>query len=425
MSFHYITEIFGSKTIVIYLPFLPPFVLINSRENIEHVLNNRFDNYIKGPLLETRLLPMFGHGIFNTDGDNWHMQRKVGARIFTTRVFKKLFETVFLDNIHTLNFILENSIKNEKIVDIFDLMLRYFLDSFAKIAFSAKLDCLSDSPLPFAVAFDKSQTKLMKRFLTPFYKLTEYFDPHIKKDFEFVRNFGRELIRERRANPKQEQEQDLLQLFMDYSQDGVQLTEEQLIDQVINFIIAGRDTTAQAVSWAIYELSDKPDIVKKMREEIKETCGESDFTYENVKNMTFIHSVFMETLRLHPSVPCEMKYTVEDDVLPDGCLITKGASIVWSTYAFGRSKLVWNDPLLFFPERWLDKQYSQYEAPFFNGGPRICLGKTLAELQGVFVLAYLVNRFDFNVLNRSSVRYMPSLTLPIRDGLKCKINLAK
>ena len=96
-------------------------------------------------------------------------------------------------------------------------------------------------PIEFASAFDNAQQALALRFSNPFYQLTELFNPSIKKDVKLLRKFGLDIIAARKSST--ESKQDLLQLFMDHKDEDGVLTDDMLCDQIINFIMAGRDTT--------------------------------------------------------------------------------------------------------------------------------------------------------------------------------------
>jgi cytochrome P450 len=414
------------KAVVLSLPFQAPFVLVNDPAVVEYVLSTRFDFYVKGPFFYARMTDVFGSGIFNTDGANWYRERKLASRVFTTNTFKNTFNTVFAENI---NVLLDFIGKNEgQMVDMHDMYHRFFLDSFAKIAFGVDLHSLSKN-VDFALAFDSAQRAVSARFFNPFWQLNELFQPSLKKDVRTVRTFGLQVVEQRRAEMEQGiKKSDLLQLFMEYKDDeGKGLTNEELVDQVINFIIAGRDTTAQALSWATYSLHSHPKVVAKMLEEADAVIGPKEKgwstpTYEQVKDLKYSLAVLKETLRLFPSVSRESKFALEDDVLPNGIKVKKGTLIAWSPFAMGRSKLIWGeDAAEFKPERWENITPNAYTFPAFNGGPRICLGKTLAELQGVFVLISVLRHFQLAVTNPEKVESMVSLTLPMRHGLSCLV----
>ena len=92
--------------------------------------------------------------------------------------------------------------------------------------------------------------------------------------------------------------------------------------------------------------------------------------------------MLQEVIRLHPPVPGDSKEAVRDDVLPDGTKVPKGAGVMYRPYLFGRSPLLWKDPLRFDPQRFMGKKPSQFKYIAFNAGPRLCLGMNLALLVG-------------------------------------------
>lgn len=167
-------------------------------------------------------------------------------------------------------------------------------------------------------------------------------------------------------------------------------------------MIAGRDTTAQQLTWQFYSLMSNPRTMKNLVKEVDIVLQGSDrYTYETIMNeLPYMKAVFHETLRLYPPVPKNVKTAVEDDVLPGGVKVYKGDVIGISSYCLGRNKAVWGeDAELFVPERWLvddqDKEHhhqgndkankspfgkfraeSPYKFTSFNAGPRLCLGQT-------------------------------------------------
>lgn len=219
---------------------------------------------------------------------------------------------------------------------------------------------------------------------------------------------------------------------------------------VLNFIIAGRDTTAQTLAWLFWELASKPDVVAKLRAEADEVLGVGDearpMNYDDLKQMPYTHATFYEASRLHPAVPKNAKQVVADDVirpygpgsqellaalpelkhrLPD-VVVKKGESVVFSDYVMARLPEIWGaDCLEFKPERFLEekdgrrsiKTFSPFIFHSFNAGPRLCLGQTLATYEGAAVTAQILRRFDV-VYDHEKLRAQPpvyadSLTHPI------------
>jgi cytochrome P450 len=145
-------------------------------------------------------------------------------------------------------------------------------------------------------------------------------------------------------------------------------------------------------------------------------------------SMPYVMAVFYEALRLYPPVPFELKQCEQATTLPDGTFLPKHAILIWCTWAMNRSRLIWGeDADIFRPERWLDNgdlvSRTAYEYPVFNGGPRTCLGKKMAELVAVQVIATLALSFDFKAIDDRERISKNSLTLPMEGGLPCHMNL--
>jgi cytochrome P450 len=179
----------------------------------------------------------------------------------------------------------------------------------------------------------------------------------------------------------------------------------------------------------------EPIVVEAIRREIGEAKSTSSDQESNLDpalcrpaSLPYVGAVFYETLRLYPPVPFELKQCEQATTLPDGTYLPKTAVLVWCTWAMNRSRLIWGaDADVFRPERWLQagglisKSASEY--PVFNGGPRTCLGKKMAELVAIQVIATLVMKFDFKGVDDKERISKNSLTLPMEGGLPCYVKL--
>ena len=231
----------------------------------------------------------------------------------------------------------------------------------------------------------------------------------------------------------------MLSRFLDCKDPADIPSSTELRDVVMNFLIAGRDTTACALSWTMYELNRHPDVKQKVLEEANKFCSsgdrvlrDEDYTYENIGEMRYTHAVALEVLRLHPSVPVEVKFSINEDKLPDGTKIHPGCACIYSPYAMGRNKVIWGeDAEEFKPERMLSKddegnvkniEPSPFAYTTFNSGPRICLGKGLALMEIKLALAILLQRFDFKLDGTHDGGYDSTLVLPMKPGLFMKVS---
>lgn len=332
--------------------------------------------------------------------------------------------------------------QEQQVVDFHDVMFKFTLDSFIELGFGVELNALSTKgKVPFASAFDEAQKNTFLRFVNPIWPATERilsflmpWKPSMNEHLDIVDGFARNVTEKRRVQIEAgEVHKDLLSRFMDArNHKGNLLSNDELRDIVLNFVIAGRDTTAQALSWTFYMLMCHPRVEKKLLEEINQHISDDDINdsaslYEKIKNMTYAHAVFYEVLRHYPSVPLNQKYALNDDIWPDGTHIKKGDYILWCPYVQGRSEKVWgSDAKQFRPERWITpegelKRESQGQWPAFHAGPRVCLGQHLATLEALIAIIFLVKRYKFTLMAGQEITYQVSLTLPMRYGMKVMV----
>ncbi|KAI8137496.1 cytochrome P450 [Fennellomyces sp. T-0311] len=409
---------------------IPRSIVTINPKNVERILKDNFENYVKGPQLNDATTDLFGHGIFNANGEQWKYQRKTASVIFNVKNFRDHFTDVFVQEIEYMSENLFNkAAQNGEAVDFHDIMFKFTLDSFVFLGFGVHLHALANpGKVPFAASFDVCQANAFQRFINPLWRVTESLSAvlqpwkkSIPAHLDTVNTFAYEVIEQRRQQiAAGEVHKDLLSHFMKAkNQHNEPLNSQELRDIILNFIIAGRDTTAQALSWTFYNLCNNPRVEAKLVEEINEYIT-SDIEHNSP-------ALFYEVLRLHPSVPNNQKYALNDDVWPDGTQIRKGDYVIWCPWAQGRSELVWGpDAKEFKPERWITpdgelKRESQGQWPAFHAGPRVCLGQNLATLEALVAIAFLLKRYKFTLVPGQNVTYQSSLTLPMRYGMKLTV----
>lgn len=170
-----------------------------------------------------------------------------------------------------------------------------------------------------------------------------------------------------------------------------------LRDQIMAVLIAGRDTTAATLSWTIYELSNYPSVLQRLRNEILATVGSTRMpTYEDLKDMKYLTHTLNETLRLYPAVPYNLRAALETSTLPGqpgqlDIAVLEGDMVVYSALAMQRRKDLYPppsekfaDPAIFSPDRWDHWTPKPWTYVPFNGGPRICVGQNFAMTEMAF-----------------------------------------
>ncbi|KAI9337428.1 cytochrome P450 [Pilaira anomala] len=422
---------------------MPRQMITLDPRNIEHLLKNNFDNYIKGPEFCSSMVDLFGNGIFNANGEDWRYQRKTASHIFNVKNFRDQFTDVFVEEIEFMSENIWNkAAETNEVVDFHEIMFKFTLDSFILLGFGVHLHAqATKDKVPFAEAFDEAQRSTFSRLINPLWPMTERilgvvqpWKNSMNKNLKIVDTFARSVTEKRRIQlANGEVHKDLLSRFMEArTPQGELLNNDELRDVVLNFVIAGRDTTAQALSWAFYLLLCTPRVEEKLLDEIEKYIGEdimhdSTALYETIKDMTYAHAVFYEVLRLYPSVPMNQKYALNDDVWPDGTQIHKGDYVMWLPYVQGRSEKVWGaDAKDFKPERWINeagelKRESAGQWPAFHAGPRVCLGQNLATLEALVAIIFLVKRYKFSLVPGQHITYQTSLTLPMLNGMKVTV----
>lgn len=422
------------RTIIFWAPLMPYCVNTSCPKNIEYILKTNFENYPKGTGFRSKLADLLGTGIFNADGAEWKTQRKVSSHMFTAQLFKEHIWVVVRRNASKLRDILLSSKPNE-VVDVFNLMNRFTLDTIGEIGFGKGIGSLEDPSSPFLKSFDRAQQISFWRFVNPLWPLFRALGVHSEKEtkehFRLLDTYSRSVARELcdatdQDSTNGEARKSFVGLFLqDAKKRGEVLTEEYLRDLVLNFLIAGRDTTAQALSWTIFCLAQDKDAEAKARQEILEVCGVRGPTYDDIARLPYVNAVLSEGLRLYPSVPVDFKRSLSDDIWPDGTVVPRGVDVAYDIYSLCRDPAMWGeDADKFRPARWLEMQQppTSYEFPVFNAGPRECLGKRLAMVEMKTCLAMVLPHVSFELAARpEAITTDNQLTIGMGNGLPCYV----
>ncbi|KAG2380069.1 Cytochrome P450 704B1 Long-chain fatty acid omega-hydroxylase [Vigna angularis] len=413
------------------MPFTT-YTYIADPNNVEHVLKTNFNNYPKGRVYHSYMKVLLGDGIFNVDGETWKKQRKTASLEFASRNLREFSTKVFREYALKLSAILiQASILNQEI-DMQELLMRMTLDSICKVGFGVEIGTLS-SNLPknsFADAFDTANIIVTLRFIDPLWKIKKMLsigsEAKLEKSIKVVDDFTYSVIRKRKAEiedvrksgQQNQMKHDILSRFIELGESNA--TDKSLRDIVLNFVIAGRDTTATTLSWAIYMVMTHAHVADKLYLELK-LFEENHAKEENISLPQFDKEDSESFNQRDP------KGILEDDVLPDGTKVKAGGMVTYVPYSMGRMEYNWgSDAASFVPERWFKDGVLKNESPFkftaFQAGPRICLGKDSAYLQMRMVLAILCRFYKFKLVPGHTVQYRMMTILSMAHGLKVTIH---
>ncbi|KAI9054533.1 hypothetical protein LZ554_001689 [Drepanopeziza brunnea f. sp. 'monogermtubi'] len=394
-------------------------------ENVKAVLATNFKDFGIGQRQES-FGPLLGQGIFTTDGAQWEHSRALVRPNFTRAQVADLntFET------HIQQFI-SRIPRDGSTVDLQPLFFQLTLDSATELLFGESVGSLSSSKDSeqerFGRYFDLAQSRLGNR--SRLGKLVNlYRDSEFNEACKFVHRFVDKIIFRalEKKNPRDPE------MFIDgKSERYVFLTEmlkstrdpKQLRDELLNILLAGRDTTASLLSNTFHVLARRPDIWKRLKAEVDELGGMKP-EYETLRNMKYLKNLLNESLRLYPVVPGNARFANNDTTLPHGggpdgsspIYIPKGAVVAYSVYSMHRRKDVFGpDAEDFNPDRWDEGLRPGWAYLPFNGGPRICVGQIFALTEASYTIVRLLQEFG-QIEDRDGTEWEEALSLTLASA---------
>jgi cytochrome P450 len=232
------------------------------------------------------------------------------------------------------------------------------------------------------------------------------------------------MIAARREHPSEAK--DLLQMLLeavDEEGDGGGLSELEIRDQVVTLFLAGHETTANALTWTFHLLSQHPLVEARLHEEVDRVLGGRPATYDDVARLPYAEQVFLEAMRLYPPVYMLARQAAEDMSI-GGYDVPAGSELVLWVWHAHHDPRFWDEPWAFRPERF-EKARSNGRPKSaylpFGGGPRACIGKTFAQIEGQLALATLASRHRLEAIEGHSVELRPRVTLAPAGGLPMKV----
>ncbi|CAG8616700.1 14301_t:CDS:10, partial [Cetraspora pellucida] len=291
-------------------------------------------------------------------------------------------------------------------INIYLLIQYNALDIIGETAFggSFKLVTNGNHPMPTKV-FSELRRRVM-RSLFPFFK------PFLKQD-PYLIDFTNKIIKQRRQESSQKK--DLLQMMLDTKKHEDGLTDFEIYDQSIEFLIAGSDTTSFTATMIMIMIVKHPKVLEKLVKEIDEALagiGSKEIpTHDQIKHLPYLNGVISEGLRLFPTSRGPGKEATEDLIL-GGYFIPKGTIVVSNTLALHLSKEYWGeDSKEFVPERWLkpEKLTPDCFIPF-SAGTRNCIGINFAWMELRLTIATLLHRYNFKDIENQEIELLQFIT---------------
>ena len=409
-------------------------VRVYRAEHVEHVLVKNQDNYPKGPEMDL-LRAVLGEGLLTSRGDLWRRQRKLVQPMFAKRHIEPFTAKMIAAGEHLLEG-WESTYRDGDRIDAADAMMRLALDVAGRALFGA--DLAGEETETIGAAMDEALSELAEAGRSPLVHAAgalPWMTPERALKLRVRRRrrlrarmseldaiVGRIVDGRRNGNRGGD---DLLALLLDARDEetGEPIGDRELRDEVVTFLTAGHETTANAMAWTWWLLAGHPEARDRLHAEVDELLDGRAPVFADADRLTWTRAVVQESMRLYPPVWNVVRRAQNDDVI-DGVRIPGGSLVMVLIYMTHRDPDVWPDPERFDPTRFLpdhalDRPRHAYLP--FAAGRRVCVGNTFALTETTLLTAMIGRRYVLERDFDGEVGFDAQLSLRPRGGLPMRL----
>lgn len=393
------------------------YVHVSDPAYIEHVFLNTDKRYIKGRD-NKNLKFLLGNGLLTNDGDFWLKQRRLMQPLFHKQRLQG-----FVEAMSRCTQKLCDEWKEDAVLDMHAEMMKLTLDivshTLMSTTVSGDFKKISEAITEVMQGmFGRTQSIIRLPYWMPTPKHLR-----MQQHRKLLNDTIFSIIDKRRNTSGQFD--DLLTMLMEVqdADTAERMTNEQLRDEVITIYLAGHETTANALTFALYLLAQHPEVKTRVAEEAARVLKDGAVSYEDVNRLEYTMRVIKETMRLYPPAWGILRQAAEDDVIGDW-LIKKGDTVVLAPYAVHRMERYWSEPEKFDPNRFLPermKDKPKYAYFPFGGGQRLCIGNNFALIEMQVALAILCQQFDFSLPEDFRLELEATVTLRPKNGVTLRV----
>lgn len=387
-------------------------------DDIEFVVATNAKNFIKARSLRSPLFQrLVGNGLLTSEHDEWKRQRRLAQPAFHRHRINS-YGDVMVD--YTKRMIGGWSDGQER--DIHRDMMRLTLEIVVKTLFNADVSADADK-------VGRVLAQIVKPFAS---QATLKWIMDNRLPTAAHRRFNQEareidaivyrIIAERRESGGDEG--DLLSMLLQaHDEDGTQMSDKQLRDEVMTLFLAGHETTALTLSWAWYLLAKNPDTERKFHEELQQVLGGNTPTMADLPRLKYCEMIAKESMRLYPPAFGLGRESIEECEV-GGYRMPAKTQVFMFQWATQRDPRYFDDPAEFRPARWTEEfsnSLPKYAYFPFGGGPRFCIGNSFAMMEIILVLATIGQHYRFTLVPDHPVTLMPAMSLRPRDGIRVNV----
>lgn len=387
--------------IVCYRPAPDPAYLLNDPDYVRHVLVENHRNYSKETYSIQVFKKMVGDGLVTSEGEAWRQQRRLMQPAFQHSRLEALDGRIVAAAQAMLARWEQCYAQNQAIDaarEMAALTLTVTTQALFGVDLGEEVNIIGEWVNQAAQQFEKPSR------------------PQVQESARAIRAIVERIIRERQQ--PFEDRGDLLSSMILAREDVTRLDDGQLADQVMTLLIAGYETTANALTWTWYLLSQNPAAGERLRQEVGQALGGRPPRFADLARLPYLRMVFEESLRLYPPAWMIGRRALGPDRI-GGFDVLPGTVIAICAYTLHRNPRFWDAPEVFQPERF-SAQASQVRHKYayipFGAGPRQCIGNTFGLIEASLVLACVAQQFELRLAPGTEIQTQPLFVLrPNRD----------
>ncbi len=399
-------------------------LIVNDPELLRGVLTDPADIYPKNDLMVGALEPLVGDSLFVTSGDVWRRQRAMIEGAFSHMRLSQAFNAMRA-GVDAFEDEWDRAAMDGAPISLDFAMSRLTADIICRTVFSTSLESQTAKDVfESFTLFERTVAHVEIRrliFDPPWARIPHA--PTVLDACARIRRHLGELVDRHKAEEEGRFDDIAKAVIAARDPDsGAGFDRKQLIDQLGVFFLAGHETTASSLTWAFFILSQRPELLARLRREVETLAEDAPLSMEQTRALSFTKNVFREALRLYPPITFIPRVAAEAAKI-GRFKVRRGAMIMIAPWVIHRHRRYWRRPDAFDPDRF-DREGEVKPGTYlpFGLGPRVCVGAAFAQLESALILAHLFRRFDVEVLEADAVRPVARLTTRPANEIMVRIH---
>lgn len=394
------------------------FLLIRDPSHVKYVLQENSSNYVKSVMYK-ELEKLVGKGLLTSEGAEWKKNRRIAQASFKKSSIEN-FVKIFYEETKSV----VDQWKNNSELDISKEFMRITFRIVGKALFSTSVD---EDSKKIDDALSIAQVEILKRAQSIIkipYSIPSPRNNRLKKAISEINQVVDRLIQTRIDS--KERKKDLLDALI-YTEDDetkTRLSPKQIRDEAITFLLAGHETTSNAMTWFFYLMTENKEYYKKLENEVRTKIKkDKDIELKDLNELKLTDLYLKESMRIYPPAWMIERGSLEKDKIGE-IELKKGSMVSICVYGIHRNPKYWTDVEKFIPERFLpenEKDRPHYAYIPFGGGPRICIGQNFAFTESIMILATVIRDYSFELLSNQVIEKESLLTLRPKFGIKMRL----